>query len=237
VKKLFLPVGLLVLATGLGACGPGGESDEDKVRDVVEKVASNDPEVCKDLTARFLSEEFDGDEGKCEKQAREAEDEQNLEIEKVEVDGDRATVEAKADDDKGTARLVKEGGDWKLDELEREGRAGASRGKSPDETAAQGAVDAFLIAVRGEDANVFCGLLTERFARSLFDTNRLGVAECAERLAKSFNWSRLQRRFRGAKVRNVGVAGNTARAILDNRINFGLRKLKGRWQINRVTYP
>ena len=237
MKKLFLPLLLLVLATGLGACGPGGESDEDKVRDVVEKVASNDPEVCKDLTDRFLSEEFDGDEGKCEKQAREAEDEQNLEIEKVEVDGDKATVEAKADDAKGIARLVKEDGDWKLDELEREGRTGASGGKSPDETAAQGAVDAFLIAVRGKDGNVFCGLLTERFARTLFNAKRFGVAECAERLAKGFNWSRLQRRFRGAKVRSAGVSGNTGGAILDNRINFGLRKSKGRWQIDRVTYP
>ena len=120
MRKLALAVLLPVaLSAGVAGCGPGGDSDEDRVRDVVEKVASNDPEVCKELTGGFLSREFDGDEGKCEKQAREAEDEQNLEIEKVEVDGDKATVEAKADGDKGTAKLVKEDGDWKLDELER----------------------------------------------------------------------------------------------------------------------
>lgn len=236
MRKLALPALLLIaLAAVLGACGPGGESDEDKVRDVVEKVASNDPEVCKDLTERFLSTEFDGDEGKCEKQAREAEDEQNLEVQEVNIDGDKATVEATADGDKGTATLVKEDGDWKLDELEREGQGAAGR-RSPDETAAQGAVDAFLIAVRGQDPNVFCGLLTERFARSLFDTRRFGVAECVERLAKNFNWSRLQRRFRGAKVRSVETSGSGASVTLDNGIRFALRKRGGRWQINTVQY-
>ena len=230
MRKLALPA---VLLLALGACGPGGESDEDKVRDVIEKVASNDPEVCKDLTEDFLSREFGGDEKRCERQARAAEDEQNLDIQEVNVDGDRATVRATADGDRGTARLVKEDGDWKLDAIDREDRAG----RSPDETAARGAVDAFLIAVRGEDENVFCGLMTERFARDLFDTRRFGVAECVERLSRNFNWSILQRRFRRAKVRSVGVDGNTAGAILDNRITFRLRKSKGRWQINRVNYP
>ena len=235
MRKLALPALLLLaLAAGPAACGPGGDSDEDKVRDVVEKVASNDPAVCKDLTEGFLSREFDGDEGKCEKQAREAEDEQNLEIEKVEVDGDKATVEAKADGDKGTAKLVKEDGDWKLDDLERQGGRSAAPRKSRDETAAKGAVDAFLIAVRGEDANVFCGLLTERLARSLLKVKRFGVAECAEKLGANYNWSRLQRRFRRAKVQSVDTFGTGAGVTLDNGIQFGLKKRRDSWQINSV---
>ena len=237
MRKLALPALLLLaLAALLGACGPGGDSDEDKVRDVVENVADNNPEVCKQLTDEFLSREFDGDEGKCEKQAREAEDDQNLEIEEVKVDGDKATVEATADGDKGTALLVKEDGDWKLDQL-RQGGSTAGR-RSPDETAAQGAVDAFLIAVRGKDANVFCGLMTERFARNLFNARRFGIAECVERLEGSFDWSRLQRRFRGKKVNRVAVSGRGAVVTLTGAgaIEFGLRKRGGRWQINRVTY-
>ncbi len=234
MRKLALAALLLLaLAALLGACGGGGDSDEDKVRDVVENVASNDPAVCKQLTDDFLSREFGGDEKKCEKQAEEAEDEQNLEIQEVEVDGDKATVQATADGDKGTATLVKEDGDWKLDTL----RQDEAR-RSPDETAAQGAVDAFLIAVRGEDANVFCGLMTERFARSLFDTKRFGIAECVNKLKRNFNWSVLQRRFRGKKVNRVEASGNTGLVTLTGAgaIEFGLRKRGGRWQIDRVTY-
>ena len=235
MRKLALPALLVLALTALlGACGPGGDSDEDKVRDVVEKVAENDPEVCKQLTDGFLSREFEGDEKKCERQAEEAEEEQNLEIKEVEVDGEKATVQATADGDKGTALLVKEDGDWKLDQLRQE--SGAAGRRSPDETAAQGAVDAFLIAVRGKDANVFCGLLTERFARTLFKARRFGVAECVERLERNFDWSRLQRRFRGAKVSRVSVTGSVGVVRLDNGATFGLRKLRGRWQIRRVTY-
>ena len=237
MRKAVLP---LLLVLGLSAafvgCGGGGGGDEDKVRDVVKKVASNDPEVCEDVSDEFLSRQFGGDKAKCEKAAKDGKENQDVKIEKVEINGDKATVRAVVDKDPGVARLVKEDGDWKLDALTRPGQSATEQPRSRDEVAARGAVDAFLIAVRKEDANVFCGLLTERFARKLFDVKRFGIAKCANQLAKSFDWSRLQKRFRGGKIKSSATFGTGAGITLNNGIQFGLKKLKGRWQINSVAY-
>ena len=70
-----------------------------------------------------------------------------------------------------------------------------------------------------------------------FDGQRFGMAECRERVEGNINWACLKRRVRGAKVERVVTYGTGAGGTLDNRIQFGLRKRGGRWQINRVTYP
>jgi len=127
------------LAVTLGACGGGG-NDEDDVRKAVNGVydalASKDAKkVCGSLSEQGREQiaRTTGRSGKrmsCEsvfglgfafagetfKDAREAE------VTDVEIDGDEATATVKFKGKTGDVSLVKENGDWKLDDLQTAGR-------------------------------------------------------------------------------------------------------------------
>jgi hypothetical protein len=111
---------LAVLAAmpGLVACGGGGDGDEDEVKEVVEQLAKSDPAVCDKMSARFLKQNFEGDKEQCKQRAEQDKSDEKVEIEKTEIDGDRATVSAKIARQEGRLKLVKDEGDWKLDDVE-----------------------------------------------------------------------------------------------------------------------
>jgi hypothetical protein len=103
---------------GLAACGGGGDSDEDQVKEVVEQLAKSEPAVCGKMSERFLKQNFGGDKARCEKAAEDDKTDDEIEIEKTEIDGDRATVSAKVGRQEGQIKLLKDDGDWKLDDVE-----------------------------------------------------------------------------------------------------------------------
>lgn len=126
--QLLFPLALLALALGLTACG-GGESEEDKIVEVIETSAvSTDPADCEALATQAFLEQTQfsqGEEavGSCEESAEETEDNpDSVEVSEVEIDGSDATAEAafvggNFDGQTFTAALVEVDGDWKLDEL------------------------------------------------------------------------------------------------------------------------
>lgn len=130
MRKLHLlfPLALLALALGLAACG-GGESDEDKIVEVIETSAtSTDPADCEALATQAFLEQTQFSQGEeavesCEESAKETKDNpDSVEVSAVEIDGSSATAEAafaggNFDGQTFTAALVEEDGDWKLDEI------------------------------------------------------------------------------------------------------------------------
>lgn len=126
---LALPA-LLVLALGLAACGSGGESDESKIEEAVEKAATaTDPAACtKYQTLAFLEQTNQGS-GKaavkqCEEEAENEESAQSASVSKVEVDGSKATADVALSGSVFNGQtvevgLVEEGGQWKVNEAVR----------------------------------------------------------------------------------------------------------------------
>ena len=126
--QLLFPLALLALALGLAACG-GGESDEDKIVEVIEtSTVSTDPADCEALATQTFLEQTQFSQGEeavksCEESAEETEDNpDSVEVSAVQIDGSDATAEAafvggNFDGQTFTVALVEEDGDWKLDEL------------------------------------------------------------------------------------------------------------------------
>jgi hypothetical protein len=121
--------GAVVLAVALAACGgnDGTEEDEEDITAAIEfATASGDPAACTEVqTQRFLEQVGDETEGEaavreCEKNAADP-IAKSISVSNIEVDGDSATAEgaisgALFDGQTFAIALVKEGGQWKLDE-------------------------------------------------------------------------------------------------------------------------
>jgi hypothetical protein len=105
---------LLLGLPALAACGGG--SDEDKVRDVIALGNDKDPKVCQKVTDKWLKNVTGGDKKECERQVRRTGN-AKLKVRKVTVKGDRATVDASIRGTVGQVLLIKDGGDWKLDDV------------------------------------------------------------------------------------------------------------------------
>jgi hypothetical protein len=130
LRKLhpLLPLALLALVFGLAACG-GGDSDEDKVVEVIEtSVTSTDPADCKELATQAFLEQTELEQGSaavesCEESAEDTEnDPESVEVTEVEVDGSAATADVaftggSFDGQTLSVALVEEDGDWKMDEI------------------------------------------------------------------------------------------------------------------------
>lgn len=118
------PVLALVLALaipfGVAACGGGDDdkSDEEQVRDVIELVNAKKKEACDKLSDKYLKDVIGGDKEDCEKQVDQT-PENAVKIKTVRVSGDKATVDGDIQGGAGQIFLVKEGDDWKLDDVER----------------------------------------------------------------------------------------------------------------------
>ena len=110
---------LAVPTLALAACG--GDSDEDKIKDIVNDGNENAVTICENATDNFLkSNNFTREQ--CKQGAAEAEKtdkDKKPEDLKIDVDGDKATATFK--DAEGNGRkvsFVKDGDDWKVDQVE-----------------------------------------------------------------------------------------------------------------------
>lgn len=188
-SRIYRGAGLALCTAALALAGCGGDdgggggggSDEDAVRQAVTELTTNDPAACDNVTDGFLKK-LDSTKAECREAADGEAPDPKPEIDEVSVEEDTAEVIV-LDEDRSTVALVKEGGDWLIDDIEVEEGAGkqsgasdASGGSSESgdssgsggddeaEIAARGTADAFLKAIRDEDKNVFCGILSERYA-------------------------------------------------------------------------
>jgi hypothetical protein len=117
-----VPLALLLSTSAIAfaACGGddnGGASDEEQIRDVVALGNELDPEICDKLTDRWLENVTGGDASDCEEQLKDTEKD-SIQIEDVSVEGDEATATATIQGQPGRLLLVKEDGEWKLDDIQ-----------------------------------------------------------------------------------------------------------------------
>lgn len=129
LKRRFALACLLVFsALALVACGSSGNSDESQIEETIETSAtSTDPADCMKLETQQFMEQTTQERGKaavtkCEKEAEAEEGAESASVSKVEVSGSSATAEAALTGGGlgGQAvevALVKDGDQWKLDEV------------------------------------------------------------------------------------------------------------------------
>lgn len=128
-RHLLLISALLVSALALVACGSSGSSDESEIEEAIETSATtSDPANCTKLETLNFSEQSSGKSGKaateaCEEEAKDPESKaDSVEVSEVEVEGEKATAQAAIsggsfDRQAVVLALVKEGDQWKLDEI------------------------------------------------------------------------------------------------------------------------
>lgn len=131
VRRLTLPLVLLVSAVSLAACGSSGESDEEKIVGVITtSVESHDPAQCEELsTLAFMEQSTDGKGAEavkaCEAEKKDTSDDaDSVKVTKVRVRGAKASAEVafvggSFDGQRLVVALVEEDGSWKLDRIER----------------------------------------------------------------------------------------------------------------------
>ena len=132
MKRITAVVLTCLVPLLLAACG-GGQSDEDQIRDVVDRIQNaKEPaelqQACRELlTPAFVKEVYDGDIAACSKEPFNDEEEFDnpgeTTVASVEVDHPDATVKIETvggstDGTDGTWTMKNLDGDWKLDRLE-----------------------------------------------------------------------------------------------------------------------
>jgi hypothetical protein len=112
IRNIALSI-LILPVLALSACGGGGgNSDEDKIRDVVTESAKTPAKLCDNLAAAPLK--AIGGQDKC-KQLAKGQKGADVKIASVTVKGNAATVKASgAGNGSGNIKLAKEDGDWKI---------------------------------------------------------------------------------------------------------------------------
>jgi hypothetical protein len=127
-RHLLLPCLLIVSALALAACGGSGNSDESQIEEAVETSAtSTDPANCTKLSTQGFMEQSTQTEGpeavkSCEEEASEDQGAEAATVSNIEVEGSKATAEVAItgggfDGQAVEVSLVKEGDQWKLDEI------------------------------------------------------------------------------------------------------------------------
>jgi predicted small secreted protein len=129
-RLVLLPCLLILSALVLSACGGGGGSgDESQIEEAIETSATSaDPSNCTKFETLKFDEQGAQVEGAaaikaCEKEAKEPEEKaESVEVSNIEVNGSKASAEAAItgggfDGQTLEVNLVKDGEQWKLDEL------------------------------------------------------------------------------------------------------------------------
>jgi hypothetical protein len=129
-RYLLVPCLLILSAVALSACGGGGgSSDEGKIEEAIETAATtSDPTNCTQLQTPKFDEQNSPTEGgnavkACEEEAEQGEEvAESVEVSNVSVNGEKATAEATFsgsgfDGQAVEINLVKDGGNWKLDQI------------------------------------------------------------------------------------------------------------------------
>ena len=126
-KRLLLPCILILSALALASCG-SSSGDEGEIEEAIEVSAtSTDPADCKKLNTQQFMEQTTQESGdaavkSCEEEAKEEESAKSASVTAVEVDGSDATAEAalsggNLDGQTLKVALVKDGDQWKLNEV------------------------------------------------------------------------------------------------------------------------
>jgi copper chaperone CopZ len=130
--RILVPLALLALAAlALTACGGGGgSSDESQITETIETAATtSDPSNCTKLETVSFVEQNTEQKGNaavkaCEEEAEAGEEQaEGAKVSNVDVNGEKATAEVEFEGGSLGSQalevaLVKEGGDWKLDQIE-----------------------------------------------------------------------------------------------------------------------
>lgn len=127
-RLLLLPCLLILSALAFAACGGGSGGDEGEIEDVIETSAtSTDPADCKKLNTEKFMEQTTQESGEaavedCEEEAKAEEGARSARVSAVEVNGSNATAEValsggNLDGQTLEVALVKDGDQWKLDEV------------------------------------------------------------------------------------------------------------------------
>jgi hypothetical protein len=123
LKKLVIVLVLAVSPSGLAACGGGGNgkdqqvSDEAQIRAIVDLGNSKDPRICEKLTDKWMQNVVAGDREDCEQQVEQS-PKDAIKVEEISVESGKATVTGQIQGDPGQLFLVKEGNEWKLDDIQ-----------------------------------------------------------------------------------------------------------------------
>jgi len=126
-RLLLLPCIAILLALGIAACGGGGDETA-TIEEVIETSATTtNPADCKKLETQQFMEQLSQESGtaaveECEKEAEKEEGSDAVSVSNVEVSGSNATAEAELkgggfDGQTVEVALVKEGDQWKLNEV------------------------------------------------------------------------------------------------------------------------
>jgi hypothetical protein len=110
IRNRALPI-LLLPVLALSACGGGGNSEEDKIRDIVSESGKNPSKLCDHLADAPLKAL--GGKDKCKELAKEQKG-QDVKIESVKISGSTATVKGGGGKSSGDLKLAKENGEWKI---------------------------------------------------------------------------------------------------------------------------
>lgn len=128
---LLVPCLLILSAALLSACGGGGDSDESKIEDAIETSATSaNPSNCTEVQTQKFDEQNAAVEGaaavkECEKESEDDEEQaESVEVSNISVNGDAASAEVALtggglDGQTVEINLVKDGDNWKLDEIAR----------------------------------------------------------------------------------------------------------------------
>lgn len=108
-RNLTLAIALVPGALAVSGCG---SSDQDKIKNVITTTEYNPKDWC---TTKYVTQNFIasvGGEQKCLKSFVKG---KGLVINSIQVNGSTAIVKATDSTGPGTANLVKQSGDWKID--------------------------------------------------------------------------------------------------------------------------
>lgn len=126
-RLVVLALAALGASLAVAACGSGG-SDQDKIRKVAENLANSAPAVCSQMSDTFLKRQFK-DKANCEKQARGSNERNAFKVKTIKITGSKATAAVDARGGrKGVLAFVKQGGDWKLDDIKQTASAPGAAG-------------------------------------------------------------------------------------------------------------
>lgn len=126
-RLLLLPCILILSALSFAACG-SSSGDEGEIEEVIETSATTtNPADCKKLNTQGFMEQTTQESGnaavkECEEEAKKEEGAKSVSVSAVEVDGSDATAEAalsggNLDGQTLEVALVKDGDQWKLNEV------------------------------------------------------------------------------------------------------------------------
>ena len=122
LKKLVIALGLVLAVFGAPACGGNatgeGGGDEARIRALIDLGNSKNAAVCDRMTDRAMANLIGGDRATCAQRVNQSPAD-SIQVQAISVNGDTATVTAELAGEPAQVTLVKQGGEWKFDYVQR----------------------------------------------------------------------------------------------------------------------